>query len=79
MHRDGVRLRLGGVPMILVIHGLVFRPLQLSHPLVWLRLQGGMFLSPGLGLKAPSNVLATLSYPSSPTLAEQVLILCEPW
>ena len=65
--------------MILGIHGLFFRPLKLSHPLVWFRLRGGLLLSPGLGLEVPPAVLATFSYPSGPTLAEQVLILCEPW
>ena len=65
--------------MILGTHGWVFLPLQRSHPLVWFWLQGGLLLSPGLGLAAPPIVLAALSHPSGPTLAEQVLILCEPW
>ena len=58
--------------------GLGFWLLQLSHPLVLFLLQGGLLLGPGLGLEAPPNVLASLSYPTGTTLADQVLILGKP-
>ena len=58
--------------------GLGFRLLQLPHPQVLFLLQGSLLLGPGLGLEAPPNVLASLSYHTGTTLAEQVLILGEP-
>ena len=44
--------------------GLGFRLLQLPHPQVLFRLQGGLLMGPGLSLEAPPNVLAALSYHS---------------
>ena len=58
--------------------GLGLLLFQLPHPLVPFLLRGGLLLGPGLGLEAPPNVLAALSYPTGTTLADQVLILGKP-